>query len=298
MKKNEESNKVSLSSWNYGCFFHLNPCYSQRPSSSLKSNKEEINNLNAKKISKLTNDDHLLNIPFEQYIDRDRYIHIDYIRNLTNQRIESKKMVKQNGKTFTDWEKQKKEKKNKNDKTKPILEEKENKNEQEPKDFKKTFKDWKKAKIKIKKKEEKKRLKSENQKKVENDKINNERREKMLLWLKKKDELIKNKKASERKIKKQKKIEEEKNNKEKNEKNKQIFIQWLRNKIKKKQINKQKDDSKEQNKKHNYEKNKYEEIIGPFHFSQQIKEAQKNFYKNLNKANTSQSIKRSNTSKK
>ena len=111
MKKNEESNKVSLSSWNYGCFFHLNPCYSQRPSSSLKSNKEEINNLNAKKISKLTNDDHLINIPFEQYIDRDRYIHIDYIRNLTNQRIESKKMVKQNGKTFTDWEAQKKEKK-------------------------------------------------------------------------------------------------------------------------------------------------------------------------------------------
>ena len=120
----------------------------------------------------------------------------------------------------------------------------------------------------------------------------------MLLWLKNKDELIKNKKASERKIKKQKKIEEEKNNKEKNEKNKQIFIQWLRNKIKKKQINKQKDDSKEQNKKHNYEKNKYEEIIGPFHFSQQIKEAQKNFYKNQNKANSNQTIKRSNTSKK
>ena len=80
---------------------------------------------------------------------------------------------------------------------------------------------------------EKKRLKSENQKKVENDKINNERREKMLLWLKNKDELIKNKKASERKIKKQKKIEEEKNNKEKKEQNKQIFIQWLRNKINK-----------------------------------------------------------------
>ena len=156
MKKNEESNKVSLSSWNYGCFFHLNPCYSQRPSSSLKSNKEEINNLNAKKISKLTNDDHLLNIPFEQYIDRDRYIHIDYIRNLTNQRIASQKMAKQNRKTFTDWEAQKKEK-NINDKTKPNLEEK--KNELEPKDFKKTFKDWKKEKIKLKKKEEKKRLK-------------------------------------------------------------------------------------------------------------------------------------------
>ena len=298
MKKNEESNRVSLSSWNFGCFSHLNPCYSRRPSSSLKCQKEELNNLNTKKISKLTNDDNLLNIPYEQYIDRDRYLHIEYIRNLAEQRIESQKMVKQNGKTFTVWKNQKKEKEVKANIVKQILEELKNKNEQESKEFKKTFKDWKKEKISLKKKENKKRFKSENKKKAENDKINKERREQMLKWEKNKAELFKNKKIIERIIQKQKKIEEEKKNKEKKEQNKQIFIQWLKNKIKKKKNKKQRDDSTEKNKKNNYDKVKYEEIIGPFYFSRQIKEAQKSFYKNHNKSNESQNIKRSNTFKK
>ena len=297
MKKNEESNRVSLSSWNYGCFSHLNPCHSRRPSSSLNCKKEEINNLSTKKISKLTNDEDILNIPYEQYLDRDRYLHFEYIRNIAEKRIESQKKVKENGKTFTDWKKEKKEKEI-SDKIKKILEEEKNKNKQVQNEFNKTdLNDRKKARILLKKKEAKKRQESEIKKKAENDKKNKERREQMLRWEKNKAELIKNKKKIERIIKKQKKIEEEKNNKEKKEKNKQVFIEWLKDKMKKKKINKKNDDSKEQNKKINYEKHKYEEIIGPFHFSKQLKEAQKSFYKNQNKANESQNLKRSNTSK-
>ena len=302
MNKNEESNKVSLSSWNYGSFFPLNPYYLPRPSS-LKCKKNETNNLNTQKISKLTNDEDLLNIPYEQYINRDRYLHIEFIRKLTEQRIKSQRMVKLNGKTFIVWKNKKNEKKRKEDKIKQILEElknqkEQNQNEQNQNESPKTFKDWKKEKILLKKKEEKKRLKSEKNKKAENDKINKERRERMILWEKNKAELIKNKKMIERIIKKEKKIEDEKNNKEKKEKNKQIFIQWLKNKSNIKKINKHKDDSIDQNKKFKYGRIKKEEIIGPFHFGKQLKEVQNSFYKNLNKTNKSQIIKRSNSSKK
>jgi predicted RNA-binding protein len=47
-----------------------------------------------------------------------------------------------------------------------------------------------------------------------------------------------------------------------------------------------------------YEKIKHEEIIGPFHFGKELREAQKRFYKNQNKMNKNKFINRSNTAKK
>ena len=55
-RENEEDEYNKYDDIDVDEFFYIdsnrrNPCYSQRPSSSLKSNKEEINNLNAKKIN-------------------------------------------------------------------------------------------------------------------------------------------------------------------------------------------------------------------------------------------------------
>lgn len=294
MEKNEESKKVSLSSWNYGIFFPLNPYFSQRQQSS-ENNKNEIQSLNTQKQSKISNNEDLYNVPYEQYIDRDRYLHVQFITKLKEKRIESQQMLKQNGKTFKAWKNQKNKK---SDKTKINLEEEKNINDQIQKEFKLTFKKWKEKKIKSKKKEEEKRIQSEKEKKAEKEKINKERREQMLKWEKEKDELFKNKKKEEKKIIREKKIKEEKDNKEKMEKNKAKFIEWLKDKIKKNKLIKHKENSIDTNKKFKYERIKQDEIIGPFYFGKQLREAQKSFYKSLSKANKNKIPKRSNTSKK
>ena len=84
-------------------------------------------------------------------------------------------------------------------------------------------------------------------------------------------------------IQEEKKIKEEKEEKEKKEKNKIEFINWLNNK--KIQEENKKLQEKIENKKRNlsskYKRIKTNEIIGPFSFAKDLREAQKNYYKDI-----------------
>ena len=254
MQNNENINKASLSSWNYGAFSCINPYYSQR---NIK-NENKQNNIRSKTCKgKIVKNEYFENIPFEIYINRDINYHDEFVLKLKEKNEENYIMLKKNGKTFEKWEKIK-------------LEEK--KNEE------------------IKKEKEIKALKEEKIKKMkerieENKKKLNEFIEKRKKRIKKENKIgDKNKE-----LLKKKKIKE---------KNKTEFINFCVIKSIEKRNNKLKDNFDKNNQKIKYERKQMDEIIGPFHFAKNMREAQKNYYKNINKTNNSNISKRSNTAKK
>ena len=103
----------------------------------------------------------------------------------------------------------------------------------------------------------------------------------MKTWKKQKSDLIKKRKELEIKNEDEIIIEKEKINEEKKEKNKIAFIKWLNDKNLQNKINEK---NKENNNKNNEPKKvKTKEIIGPFFFAKQMRQAQKNYYNNINK---------------
>ena len=298
MDKNDKANKISLSSWSYGNFFSTNPVYYQRRSS--VDNKNQVNNVCNNENIKIVKQDYFDNILFEEYVNRDLHLHNKFVNDIKEKRIESQRMIKKNGISFNNW----KNKKNMENKLKILiqkLKEEKNINDEEEKQRKLLLLEKVKEQKQKKKKEELKRIELEKRKKAEKYEENKRRREQMLKWEKDKDELIKNKKAQEKKKDWDKKVKEEKNMKEKQIKNKEIFVKWLKNKIKEKRVNENKENKEnsiKKNKDNEYEKIKHEEIIGPFHFGKELREAQKRFYKNQNKMNKNKFINRSNTAKK
>ena len=261
MQNNENINKASLSSWNYGAFSSINPYYSQR---NIK-NENKQNNIRSKTCKgKIVKNEYFENIPFEIYINRDIYYHDEFVLKLKEKNENNYMMLKKNGITFEKWEKIK-------------LEEK--KNEEIKKE----------RKIKALKEEKLKKMKErieENKKKL------NEFLEKRKKRIKKGDKI--GDKNKEEKLKK-KKIKEKK---EMKEKNKTEFINFCVIKSIENRNNKLKDNFDKNNQKIKYERKQMDEIIGPFHFAKGVREAQKNYYKNTNKTNNSNISKRSNTAKK
>ena len=292
MQNNENMKVASLSSWNYGTFSCINPYYSQR---NIKyENKQNYNTSKTNK-EKIVKKEYFDNLPYEIYINRERYLHDEFISKLRENNGKNYKMLKKNGKTFTDWKTQKKkEKQNAKSVNKKNIE----KTENEVIENKITFEQWKKIKLKEKKKEEKKNIELENKKKASKE----EKIKKMM------DNIEKNKKKQsefmekrENKIKEAKKKEEEQKNKEikeRKEKNKPEFINFCVKKSTEKRNNKLKSNLNQIKQNNKYERIQMKEIIGPFYFAKNMREAQKSYYKNINKTNNTNIPKRSNTAKK
>ena len=275
--------EVSLSSWNYGSFSFskTNPYFCNEKNNLRRNNsvKENINNI------KIVKQEYFENIPFEKYINRESYLKNEFIVKLKQKRIEDLILIKKFGKTFDAW----KRKKNKKIRIEKILKKKQEKLREEDQLIKNeiqnnnriTFKQWKKGKIELEKKKEEKRIENENKMKLTLDIINKERKKRMKTWKKQKSELIKKRKELEIKNEEEIIIEKEKINEEKKEKNKIAFINWLNKKNLQNKIN---ETNKENNNKNNEPKKvKTKEIIGPFFFAKQMRQAQKNYYNNINK---------------
>ena len=284
MKINEEINKISLSSWNYGSFSIINPFY-QKNKLECDTNKENEN-----KVFKIVKKEYFDNKPYSDYINREIEIKNKLQSKTKKQREEDLEWIKNNGKTFDKWKSQKNLKIRKekllNQKQKEKSEKEQLKEKEREKNNRKTFKQWEKEIIEKKKKEEEKRINNENKLMAVMNEVNKQRKVEMKKWKKEKSELIKKRKEIENKAKEEKKVEEEKYNKEKKEENKIAFINWLNNKIKENK-------SKKQNEKNNNNKNnlnkriKTKEIIGPFYYAKDLREAQKSYYDDINKRKTS-----------
>ena len=197
MKNNEEMNRISLSSWNYGSFYSMNPYYQQR---SLNDNNDDNNKAgrNANNIVKIVKREYFDNLPYKNYINRDLYLKNEFKLNLEQKRFESLKMIKENGKTFEKWKSQKNFKIGK-EKLNP-KEQQNLKNTENHNDMRMTFNQWIKEKNKIKKMEEEKRIKNEQKLKGIEDEINKRRKAQMKKRKKEISVLIKIRREIEKKM--------------------------------------------------------------------------------------------------
>ena len=276
-------NKISLSSWNYGTFSFTNPYYK---TDNLRRDIDKNNiivNKNNNNI-KIVKKEYFDNLSYENYINRELHLKNEFRLKLEQERIEGLEMLKKKGQTFKVWEKQK-NKQIKIGKLKKLNEEipKKLKTNEIQKNMRISFTQWNEKKLKKERELEEKKIEEEKKLKSELDKRNKERKKKMKKWKRAKSELIKKGKIKENMIQEEKKIKEEKEEKEKKEKNKIEFINWLNNK--KIQEENKKLQEKIENKKRNlsskYKRIKMNEIIGPFSFAKDLKEAQKNYYKDI-----------------
>ena len=88
MKNNEEMNKISLSSWNYGSFYSRNPYYQQRSLSNNNITERNVNN-----IVGTVKQEYFDFLPYENYIDRDLYLKNEFKLKLEQKRFESLEMI-------------------------------------------------------------------------------------------------------------------------------------------------------------------------------------------------------------